>query len=60
MNYWSSTCDESWKIDVMNFYKQCIQHVKFCVGYLKVILEAFGIEYEDIEDNLTNWKVKKC
>jgi len=44
----------------MNFYKQCIQHVKFCVGYLKVILEASGIEYEDIEDNLTNWKVKKC
>jgi hypothetical protein len=22
-------------------------------------LEAFGIEYEDIEVNLTNWKVKK-
>jgi hypothetical protein len=30
-----------------------MQHVKFCVGYLKVILEVFGIEYEDIEDNLT-------
>jgi len=36
-----------------------MQHVKLRVKYLKVVLEVFGLEYVDIEDNLTNWKVKK-
>jgi hypothetical protein len=26
---------------------------------MKVMLEVFGLEYVDIEDNLTNWKAKK-
>jgi hypothetical protein len=36
-----------------------MQHVKFYAWYMKVMLEVFGLEYVDIEDNLTNWKVKK-
>jgi hypothetical protein len=46
-------------LDIINSYKQCMQHVKLCVKYLKVMLEVFGLEYVDIEDNLTNCKVKK-
>ncbi len=26
---------------------------------MKVMLEVFGLEYMDIEDNLANWKAKK-
>jgi hypothetical protein len=26
---------------------------------MKVMLEVFGLNYVDIEDNLTNWKAKK-
>jgi hypothetical protein len=36
-----------------------MEHVKFYARYMKVMLEAFGLKYVDIEDNLTNWKAKK-
>ncbi len=36
-----------------------MQHVKFYAWYMKVMLEVFGLEYVDIEENLNNWKAKK-
>jgi hypothetical protein len=36
-----------------------MQDVKFYVGHMKVMLQVFGLEYVDIEDNFTNWKATK-
>jgi hypothetical protein len=30
-----------------------MQHVKLCVKYMKVVLQVFGLEYVDIENNLS-------
>jgi hypothetical protein len=37
-----------------------MQHMKFYARYMKVMLQVFGLEDVDIEDNLTNLKAKKC
>ncbi len=36
-----------------------MQHVKFYVGYMKVMLEDFELEYVDIKNNFTDWRAKK-